>query len=336
MEGTFKKPSVVIVRGGTTQSARKASMASGSAAYHTLRGDYNVSDIHLTSSGNYELDGRRVDIIHFLNNFDGVVFHTLEGRDATRLQRICHKIKKPHTGNFYSRYGDASKFERRNILRKTGVKTIPYWRLVADYDSADITLYKSILNELRYPVVISPLPDAFSVDALVVRSEAELLDVVDTCFSLKAPVSVSDTYTGNLYAIVVMESFRGESPYAFPAYELLHTHEVANTYDADTTPHQPRNDLSTPNDVIDLAKSAFQDLHLRNIGRVDILESPDDELYVLDVNPHPALDRHSLVADAAQEVGSTMSEVLSAITHQAGSRISIKQSGTIRQKQPIG
>lgn len=320
MKGTLDKPEIVIIRGGTKPDDRSVSLASGGSVYHTLRKDHQVKDVHVTPVGNYELNGQRIDLSNFLHNFDGIVFHTLQGKDAARLQKICREADKPHTGNFHTHYTEASKLERKDILRKTSVKTIPYWRLAADYNAADVTLYASILNELRYPVVISPLPDVFSVDALVVNSEAELLEVLDTCFSLKSPVAVSDSYQGNLYAAVVMESFRDESPYVFPLYELLHTHNYANAYDQEDVTPRAAADFSISSDVSELAKSVFAELHLRDIVRVDILETPDDELFVLDVNPHPSLDRHSLVGDAVMQVGGTLSEVLNALVKQAHGR----------------
>jgi len=325
MDSPLQKPSVAIIRGGTEDRHREQSLSSGAAAYHTLRSDYDVKDIHLTIQGNYELHGRKIDIHKFIKNFDGIVFHTLQGQDATHFQYLCRQYDKPNTGNFHTRYTEADKTERRDILRKTGVRTIPYWRLAADYDQADLTLYESILKELRYPVVISPLPDTFSVNALVVRSEGELLEVLDTCFSLDKPVTVSDTYQGNLYATIVMQSFRDQSPYVFPAFELLHSHDVSNAYDAADTSHRPLATQPTPDDVIALAESAFNELHLRDIARVDILETPDNELYVLDVDPHPALDRHSLVSDAASRVGGTMTEVLLAVTQQASGQKSSRR-----------
>ncbi|MEX2514932.1 MAG: hypothetical protein WD335_02260 [Candidatus Paceibacterota bacterium] len=320
MDRTLETPAIAIIRGGTTPDAREASLASGSSVYHTLRDTYDVSDIHLTPAGSFELDGQPIDIENFLQNFDGIVFHTLKGKEAGYIQELCRQYQKASTGNYHTRYGEAGKLERRDILRKTGVKTIPYWRLAANYDAADVTLYEAILKDLRYPVVISPLPDAFSVDAVVVRSEGELLEVLDRCMSLESPVTVSDSYKGNLYATVVMQSFREQSPYVFPAYELLHNHDVANAYDQDDSTHRPLSSGPTPDDVIALSKSVFSALHLRDIARVDILETPDNELYVLDVDPHPALDRHSLVADAAGRVGGTISEVLATVTRHTHKR----------------
>jgi|AntRauTorckE6833_2_1112554.scaffolds.fasta_scaffold06269_5 D-alanine-D-alanine ligase-like ATP-grasp enzyme len=335
MNSTATKPAIVIVRGGTNSRLRERSLQSGSAVYHTLRDDYDVRDIHLTLRGNYELNGKQINIVNYLSAFDGIVFHTLEGKDAVTFQNVCRKIKVTSTGNFHTRYAEAGQMERKNILRKSGVKTIPYWRLDHNFNKADSNLYESILRNLRYPVVISPLPDVFSVNALVVRSESELRDVLDTCFTLDSPVTVSDTYQGNLYATIVMASFRNESPYVFPTYEILHDHDISNAYDQDNSTHQSNTSQSSPADVIALSKSAFQKLHLRDIARIDILETPDKEIYVLDVNPHPELGRHSLISDAVGQVGGTMNEVLSSITKQTVKRHQQSMDKKVRSKESV-
>lgn len=311
-------PHIAVIRGGVNQRQRKRSLQSGANVYHTLRGTHDVSDIHLTPAGGFEKEGRKVNLGDVLLETDGVVFNTLKGAEAAHLQRNCRECGVAHTGNTHMRYGEADNLERKDMLRKSGVRTIPYWRLEHNYDAGDDALYGAILEELRYPVVASPLPDAFSVDAVVVESEEELLEVLEACFSLKAPVSVSDTYEGNLYATIVMESFRGETPYTFPAHELLHDHEAANAYSSSEASHQPSE--RTPADVSALAKTAFAGLHLRDLARVDILETPDGELYVLDVDPHPALDRHSLLSDVVGEVGATLEEVFTSVAKQAQER----------------
>jgi D-alanine-D-alanine ligase-like ATP-grasp enzyme len=311
------QPHVSIIRGGGGPDQRERSLASGSNVYHTLRQRHNVVDVHLTPEGTYELQGRAVPLSDILS-LGGVVFSTLAASEARRLETACRAQQVPCVSNAHTIYGGSSAMERRDILRKSGVKTIPYWRLAANYDGAEDHLYGEILEQLRYPVVISPLPDTFSADALVVRNEAELMEVLDRCFDLEAPTAVSDTYQGNLYTVLVMGKFRGEAPYAFPARELLHDHDVANTYDQSTADY--RTTPEAPTDVIALAKSAFNELHLRNLAQVTILKTPDDELYVLDVDPHPSIDRHSLLFEVASDVGATLEEVFTLTVKDARRR----------------
>lgn len=310
---------IIIVSGGTNSATRKQSLQSGFSAYHGLKSDYDVDNVHLSKSGQLELAGQRISLADQLQA-NSVVLNMLYGRDAAHLQETCRQHNIHHTGNAHTTYSHASAMDRRDILRKSKTPTIPYWRLADNYDVADDVIYGSILKSLHYPVVISPLPDAFSVDAVIVDSEAELLEVVEACFSLSSPVSVSDTYAGNLYSVMVAERFRNESPYAFPPRELLHNHEVSNTYSGRTTADYGKKPHSDLRDIEKLAQTAVKELHLRDVVRVDILEAEDGELYVLHVDPHPDLDRHSLLHDVALDVGATLPDVFSAMIKTASNR----------------
>jgi D-alanine-D-alanine ligase-like ATP-grasp enzyme len=312
------QPHVIIVRGGTDPKHREDSLTSGSSVFHTLRGSHHVNDVHVTVSGTYELDGRVIDPTDLLA-LGGTIFHTLRGRDGVRLQRSCREQGIAHTGNAHTAFSEVGRVGQRQILRRTGVHTIPYWRFEHDFSPAANGLHQAIANQLRYPVVITPLPDAFSVDALVVRSKDELMEVLQACLSLGAETTVSDTYEGNVYAALVMNSFRGQSPYVFPVRELLHNHEVANAFSRSEAVHgQASSQVSA--DVPALAKEVFSKLHLHDLAEVHILETPEDELYVLDVDPHPDLDRHSLLVDVAGDVGSTLEEIFSLIVKNAQNR----------------
>lgn len=311
-----KQPHIIIISGGRNSKQRKQSLRSGFSAYHGLKSDYSVSNVHLDKSGKLEAGGRETTLADQVQA-NSVILNMLHGKDAHRLQETCREHNIPHTGNAHTNYSSGSAINRKDTLRKTKTPTIPYWRLANNYDAGDDVIYGSILHSLSYPVVVSPLPDAFSVDALVVESEDELLEVVQACFSLEAPVSVSDTYTGNLYSVMVVRGFREEPLYAFPPRELLHDHPVSNTYTPDTEPTHGGNPHGDLKDVEELAKTAVKELHLRDVARVDILETETGELFVLDVDPHPALDRHSLLHDAALDVGATLSDVFSVMAETA-------------------
>lgn len=309
------QPHIIVVRGGTSPKHRPVSLASGSSVFHTLRGRHHVNDAHLTLDGKYELDGRRVDISDLLT-LGATVFNTLHHRDGARLQRACREFDVPHTGNSHTSFSEVDPVARKNIIRRASIPTIPYWHFATDNSPANTTLADAIVAELRYPVVISPLPDSFSTDALIVTSENELLEVLAACRSLGQETTVSDTYQGQAYAVLVMDSFRGQKPYAFPASELFHNHEAANAFDR-TSASVGKHGTEISADVEELARTAFEALHLRDIAEFMILETPEEELYVLDVDPQPPLDRHSLLFDTAGDVGATLEEVFSAIVKNA-------------------
>lgn len=327
------QPHVIVVRGGTDAKHRPVSLSSGSSVFHTLRGEYEVNDAHLTPAGAYELDGRQVDTADFLT-LGATIFNTLRHKDGSRLQRACQDFGAAHTGNSHTSFSEVNAIGRKDILRHADAPTIPYWRFEHDLSPANNRLYGSIIDQLRYPVVVSPLPDSFSADALIATSRDELLEILQACLSVGQETTVSDTYEGQVYAVLVMDSFRGQKPYAFPPSELLHGHEVANAFDRSESVAQKSQDVSS--DVAELARSTFKALHLRDIAEVIVLETPEDDLYVLDVDPHPPLDRHSLLFEAAGDVGATLGEIFSNIVKNAEARYSSVASAYSSQPMVVG
>lgn len=317
MHRSSKSVHVYVIRGGSDPDHRYHSLTSGSSVFHSLRGRFPVYDIHLKTDGTFEQAGQpfRLSSIAEMDN-ERLVFHTLRGRESTHLQHILRDLGITHTGNAHSSFGQASGLERRDMLRKNTVGSVPYWRFVHNGDSGDQIMQEAIIEKMRYPVVISPLPDAFSVDALVVTSEEELREVLDACARLESPVAVSDTYEGSLYVMNVLESFRDQEPYVFPPFEMLHNHDYANARQPDDGEHRRDPDFQGPVAVTAIARNVFKELHLRDVAQIEILETPEGELFVLDVDPHPAMDRHSLLCDSAGEVGATLQDVFAAIVNQ--------------------
>lgn len=317
MHRSSKPVHVYVIRGGSDPDHRYHSLASGSSVFHSLRGRFPVYDIHLKTDGTFEHAGQsfRLSSVTDTNN-EHLVFHTLQGRESRHLQYILRDLGITHTGNAHSSFGQASGLERRDMLRKTTVGSIPYWRFAHNTDRGDQVMQEAVIENMRYPVVISPLPDAFSVDALVVTSEEELREVLDTCGHLKSPVAVSDTYEGNLYVMNVLESFRDLEPYVFPPFEMLHGYDYPNAHQPADGEHRRDPDFQAPAAVTAIARNVFKELHLRDVAQIEVLETPEGELFVLDVDPHPAMDRHSLLSDSAGEVGATLQEVFAAIVDQ--------------------
>lgn len=317
MHRSSKPVHVYVIRGGSDPDRRYHSLASGSSVFHALRGRFPVYDIHLKTDGVFEHAGQpfRLSSIAETDN-EHLVFHTLQGRELRHLQHVLRDLGIVHTGNAHSSFGQASGLERRDMLRKTTAESVPYWRFTHNTDRGDQVMQDAIIKKMRYPVVISPLPDAFSVDALIVTSEEELREVLDACAHLGSPVAVSDTYEGNLYAMNVLESFRDQEPYVFPPFEMLHNHDYANARQSDDSTYRREPDFQAPAAVTAVARNVFKELHLRDVAQIEILETPEGELFVLDVDPHPAMDRHSLLCDSAGEVGATLQEVFTAIVDQ--------------------
>ncbi len=310
--------SIVVVRGGTQQPHREYSMRSGANVYHSLRKENKVFDIHLQSSGSFEYKGKKVSIHRILQS-NALVFNALHGDTAGHFQRLCRKHGARHTGSSHATHKSVTTTHtKRRILRRQNLDVIPHWRLTREGTKADDAVYTAVLKEITYPVVIEPLPDSFSANKIVARSEDELVSVLRSVFSKRSTVYVSPAKTGRVFSVLVLERFRNQTPYTFPVHEIKYDHPAANA--SDLTKEENKVVIATPENTQAIEQAAAQTFtagSLCSVGRVDILQTTTGENHILNVKAYPRLDRHSLLHDSAQAVGATMNEVLAAIVSSA-------------------
>jgi D-alanine-D-alanine ligase len=69
-----------------------------------------------------------------------------------------------------------------------------------------------------------------------------------------------------------------------------------------------------------VALEAFHALRLRDYARIDLRVSPDGEIYVIEVNPNPYLERESEFARAARREGIEYDDLVSRIVDLAMAR----------------
>lgn len=318
MNPIFTDGGVIVIRGGFQKPYRDHSLRSGASAYHALRKDRKVFDIHLQSSGNFEHKGKRISIHRILQS-GSTVFNALHGDTAGHFQRLCRKHGTRYTGSSHAAHqAITTTHTKRRVLRRKNIDTIPHWRLTKEGDKADDAVYTAVLEEIDYPVIVEPLPDSFSSKKIIAGSEEELLSILQSVFSSRSTVYVSPTMVGQIFSVLVLEQFRNQSPYIFPAYEIKHDQPVANAYEAGRG--RSKTITATPQDtraVERIAAKTFRAGNLRGIGRVDILQAHTGKKYVLDVNAYPQLNRHSLLHDSASSVGATLKDVFSSMVESA-------------------
>lgn len=269
-------------------------------------------EVHVTRGGSWEHKGQPTQMVDLLHS-SATVINALHGEDAIALSGLCQQ----HQVNYLGTKPAIAKMlgsphARCRMLRRYGVKTLPHWQLSKHKRDGNDVLYTAILDELNYPVVLSPLPASVSGEFVVVRSEKELLETLREVFSEVSPVYITPATAGRVFSVFVVEKFRDQGLYNFPAFELLHDHEAANARHLDNDRITSLKENSS-SQLEEIARKSFAASNMRDLGVINILETPNKENYVLDIEAHPRLDRHSLLAESARAVGTTIEEVLSAL-----------------------
>lgn len=311
MHPSLHEKSVLVVSGGTTEK-REDSLRSGAAIFHSLRRELPVFEAHVTRRGSWEHKGQPTQMVDLLHSSDTVI-NALHGEDAVALSRLCQQHQTNYLGTTPAMAKTlSSPHARRRMLRRYGIQTLPHWQLSKHKREGNDVLYTAILDELDYPAVLSPLPGSVSGEFVVVESEKELLETLREVFSEVSPVYITPATAGRVFSVFVVEEFRDQDLYSFPAFELLHDHRAANARHLDDDRITDLKENST-SQLEEIARKSFAASNMRDLGVINILETSNKENYVLDIEPHPRLGRHSLLAESTRAVGTTIEEVLSAL-----------------------
>jgi len=299
--------SVVIVRGGGYGHERKRSLQSGASVYHALRQNHDAHDLHVHADGSSMSKGKNVTLTKILSS-PATIFNCLRGGAAGHLANVCDRYRSKYTGN--SHVQKACHHHSRPKGKHFGRHDIPiieHWTLHKESTVDKQKMNEAIKRELSFPVVVYELPKGFSGCQLVAENRPELDDILREVFGRQERVFVQPAVAGDIYSAIVMPEFRSDSPYAFPKAQLKHEEGIANHIPKDRsyTHQHSRYDRTFHRFVRKIYKRA--DLH--DLARIDVIKKRDGSLVLLDIETHPRLGRHSLLAESASQVGALLKNV---------------------------
>lgn len=299
---------MVVARGGASGHDRRRSLRSGASVYHALRGDRDTYDLHIQTDGIAHHQGKQIDKRRILQS-NATVFNTLHKQSAAQLSKAAKQFGTKHTGNSHLHFAEMSnQHVRRKILRKHNIPTVPHWKLTKQDNGSDATVGQAIKQDISYPVIISPLPQSFSQDSVVVANKSQLEDVLESIFKYQHKAYIQSGVQGRVYAGLAMPELRMQKPYTFPPFEKKLDNSLANAIRKDHKSYKSVHDRKTKS-LQNKIKQVFQALNLHCLTRIDLAESREGNWYVLHVETHPRLDRHSLLADSVDRIGALMKDV---------------------------
>jgi D-alanine-D-alanine ligase-like ATP-grasp enzyme len=276
--------------------------------YHALRGDRDTYDLHIQADGSAHHQGKQIEKRRVLQS-NATVFNALHKQSAAHLSKTAKQFGTKHTGNSHLHFAEMNnQHVRRKILRKHSITTIPHWKLTKQDKGSDATVGRAIRQDISYPVIVTPLPSSFAQDSVVVETKDELEDVLESIFKYQQKAHIQSGVQGQVYSGLVMPEFRTQKPYTFPPFEKNLDSRLANAAQKDHESYQSVHDRRTK-PLQSKIKQVFQALNLHCLTRIDLAESREGNWYVLHVETHPRLDRHSLLADAANRIGVLMKDV---------------------------
>jgi D-alanine-D-alanine ligase len=208
------------------------------------------------------------------------------------------------------------------------------------------TLYRGALDwagNLSFPLIVKPPQEDASIgitSSSVVRDLKELFGKIDEMQSqFQAPVLVEEFVDGREFYVGVLGNVQ---PEALPVIELDFSAMPAGlpriaSWDAKwgTDGRGAGDEYSGtksvfPEGIADelvvrmhrVAVECFQALRLRDYARIDLRVTEGGDVYVIEVNPNPYLERESEFARAAERAGHSYDALVSRIVDLAAARYS--------------
>lgn len=281
------------------------------------------------------LDDINILINDIKKNKPDVIFNFVEVyKDDAKLEMnvvgLFELMGVPYTGSPpFALANCQNKVMAKKLLNINGIKTPPYF-LAAE-------LPERIKHELKYPLIVKPAFEDASVgieNESIVFNKAELLDRMEHVFDkFTQPVLIEEFIEGRELNIAI---FQDRGTRALPISEIDftempdHLHNIVS-YQAKWDPQHESYHKTIPicpaklpakieKKAKDVAINAFQIMECRDYARVDVRLSPDEEIFVLEVNPNPDLTEGAGFMRSAEADGLSYSEVLTRLINMAYAR----------------
>jgi len=249
-----------------------------------------------------------------------VALHGRDGEDGT-VQELLDAMGIRYTGSGVSACISASdKVLAKHAMRDEGIPTPDFFAFneTAFKELGAAQALPAIEERLEFPIVVKPAGQGSALGIKFARTAADVPAALVAAFSYDRKVLLERHVPGRDLAvsIIVQDGTRR----ALPIVEAVPRHE--DFYDFEARYEIGRTTFVCPAEVpteaseraTTLALEVFELLGLAGFARIDLmLDSSDDELYVLEANAIPGLTETSLLPQAADAAGIAFDELVQLI-----------------------
>ena len=310
------KTRVGVIRGGPS-GEYSVSLQTGRAVLKNLPEEkYSAHDILISRDGTWHMHGIPRDPHQILKHLD-VVFNALHGEygEDGKLQLLLDSFGIPYTGSgaLASAVG-MNKILSKGVFTKEGINT-PRHFIIEEEENNDKNL-SHVLSDFPSPSYIVKPVDAGSSLGMSIAKDLNSLDsAVREALKYSRKVLIEEFVYGREATCGVVDSSRGDDPYAllpveiipndgrFFDYEAKYAGESQEICPGNFTPEEQK-------EIQNIAVLAHKALGLRHYSRADMIITPQNGVYLLEVNTLPGLTSTSLFPKSLEAVGCTMSEFL--------------------------
>ena len=275
------------------------------------------------------------DLVELLTEAEpDVAFIALHGRDGEdgTVQELLEVMGIRYTGSGVSAcIRAADKVLAKHAMRDRGIPTPDFYSFS---DTAFEALgaaqaLPAIEDRLRFPIVVKPASQGSALGIKFARTPTDVPQALVAAFSYDRKVLLERHVAGRDLAVSILDDGRGDGgsagPRALPVVEALPQQE--DFYDFESRYEIGRTKFVCPAELgqavsaraSEIALEVYELLGCRGFGRVDLmLDSDEQELYVLEADPIPGLTETSLLPQAADAAGIGFDELIGRILGAAG------------------
>ncbi|WP_395946745.1 D-alanine--D-alanine ligase [Caedibacter taeniospiralis] len=277
---------VAVLYGGNS-AEREVSLRSGAAVIATLE-KAGIEVIAIDASG------KALVTKLLMANVDRclIMLHGGGGENG-HVQALLHELEIPYTGaNALACALTMDKIKTKKLWQIEGLLT----------PKAKIIDQRLDVSGLEFPLAIKPTSQGSSVGTHKVKSQDELeAAYLDAC--QYGEVMAEEWITGKELTVSIVNGIALPSIWIEPKLEF-YTYEAKYTKEAGTCYHCPSGiSEALEKEAQAVALKAFNIVGCSGWGRVDFMLSPQNKLYLIEVNTVPGMTNLSLVPKAAQQYG---------------------------------
>lgn len=320
------KIKIGVLMGGPS-SEYEVSLRTGAKVIEHLDKDrYEVFPIKISKEGEWHVKDSKISIEDALDKIDlaFIAMHGEYGEDG-QIQIILEQYDKPYTGSgkFASQVA-MSKPQSKIRFSSHGLMT-PRSAVIKYGEKSFLAKFESVSKD--GPWVVKPSSKGSSVGTSIVRDKKDIFDAVHKALAYDDHTLVEEFINGREFTCGVLENHDNKKYFALPATEIIpnSNHEFFD-YDAkykkgasrEVTPAELSADLTKL--IQSAAVSAHALLSCSGYSRSDFIVTPQNEIYILELNTLPGMTETSLLPQAASAAGIRFPELLDKIIQNAFDR----------------
>jgi D-alanine-D-alanine ligase len=245
-----------------------------------------------------------------------VAFLALHGRlgEDGCVQGLCELLRVPYTGsNVLVSALAMDKLKSKELFRLHNVPTPPYYTVTGEDDLADI---ETMHGSFGFPVIVKPRGEGSSLGVKKADNISELVRSIEAALELDEVVLVERFVAGIEVNVGILDGR------PLGAIEIVPKNGLYD-YEAKYTPGMTEYFMPARlggaryRGVLNLADRAARALGCTGPCRVDLLVTPGENEYVLEVNTLPGMTETSLLPKIAKSAGYDFGALCDAILEGA-------------------